>query len=76
LLLQFTLDNESVLECAAVRAVEHLGVEWDERKVADKLTNSLVGASVDLLLDYGQSYGLLDRLVVFWNDALVDLLVE
>jgi hypothetical protein len=53
-----------------------LGVEWDERKVADKLTNSLVGASVDLLLDYGQSYGLLDRLVVFWNDALVDLLVE
>jgi hypothetical protein len=53
-----------------------LRVERNERKVAHELTDGLVCARVDLLLDYGEGYWLLDRFVVFWNDALVDLLVE
>jgi hypothetical protein len=48
----------------------------DEGEVAHELAYGFVCASVDLLLDCGQGYGLLDGFVVFWNDTLVDLLVE
>jgi hypothetical protein len=48
----------------------------NEGEVSYELAYGFVGASVDLLLDGGQCYRLLDGFVVFRNDALVDLFVE
>lgn len=51
-------------------------IVWNERKVADELFDAPIRARVDLLLDDGQGDRLLDRFVVIWENALVDLFVE